>query len=172
MSNKIILLNSDFNPIKVISVRKAIKLISRNKVEGIGSKYIKVKTIVKEIVVPRVLRLLNYIKLNYRRTVNYSRKMIYERDMYICQYCSAKLTNKNISLDHVIPISKGGKNTFENLVTSCKKCNHRKGPKLMDEIGYSLIKHPTRPDEKTFLKYKLKDVSDYSELLQEIGFDL
>ena len=94
--------------------------------------------------VPRVVRILTYDKLpNYRVKLN--RRNIYHRDKNTCQYCGKKFSTQNLNIDHVIPKSKGGKNSWDNLVCSCVKCNRTKGDKLPKEAGMKLIKNPSEP---------------------------
>lgn len=73
------------------------------------------------------------------------------RDGYRCMYCGEQFTLDQLTLDHVIPISRGGKDTWSNVVTACKSCNHKKGNHYLEEIGMSLIHRPQRPTLPTFL---------------------
>ena len=79
------------------------------------------------------------------KSVKYSRKNIYSRDNYTCQYCREHFQKDLLTLDHVIPKSKGGKSNWTNIVTCCKSCNSSKGDKLLKDLGWELLKKPTSP---------------------------
>jgi 5-methylcytosine-specific restriction endonuclease McrA len=96
------------------------------------------------ICVPRVLLLLDYNRVP-RAPLRLSRRHVYMRDEYTCQYCGGRPGVKELNLDHVIPRSRGGRSTWENLVTSCRTCNLRKGWAMPDECGMRLVKRPVRP---------------------------
>lgn len=94
--------------------------------------------------VPRVIRSLTYENIPEYK-VKFNRRNIYSRDGYTCQYCGKKLPASLLNIDHVIPKSKGGKNTWKNLVCSCLKCNNHKANNLLKEVGMKLIKIPREP---------------------------
>ena len=96
------------------------------------------------LLVPRVIRLLSYDKLSVQ-SVKLTRKNIYERDNYTCQYTGKRLSSSQLNIDHVIPRSRGGKNTWENLVTCSVDANSRKGNRTPAEAGMKLIRRPRRP---------------------------
>lgn len=96
------------------------------------------------ICVPRVLLLLDYSRVP-RAPLRLSRRHVYMRDDYACQYCDTRPGVKELNLDHVVPRSRGGRSTWENLVTSCRTCNLRKGWSTPDECGMRLVKAPVRP---------------------------
>lgn len=129
---KVLVLNADYLPIGTIPVARAISLIVRERVEVV-EKYTDVllKTVKTAFTFPAVIRLLKYVKVAFVKR-SPSRSSIYKRDKYKCVYCS---TSNDLTLDHVIPKSKGGKNTWSNLVTACKKCNSRKGDRTPEEAG-------------------------------------
>jgi len=110
-----------------------------------------INTISYRLKVPQVIILMLYDKLPPRR-VKFTRKNIYRRDNNTCQYCGRKLRTEELNLDHVIPLSRGGKNTWENVVCSCISCNMRKGNRTLEEAGMKLIKKPKKPNWKTFIK--------------------
>lgn len=99
------------------------------------------------LLVPRVIRLLQYDKLPVHN-VKLTRKNIYERDNYTCQYTGKRLKSSELNIDHVIPRSRGGKNTWENLVTCSVDANSRKGDRTPDEAGMTLIRRPGRPQPR------------------------
>lgn len=95
--------------------------------------------------VPRVILLTAYDRLP-KRDIRFSRMNILIRDNYTCQYCGGRLKRNQLNLDHVIPRSRGGRTTWENVVTSCHDCNCRKGGRLPVEAGLRLIRKPYRPN--------------------------
>lgn len=106
-----------------------------------------------KIKIPRVIVLVFYDKLP-KRQVRFSRKNIFERDNYTCQYCGKQPPRRNkikwmeknqLNLDHVVPRSKGGKTVWTNIVTSCYDCNYKKGSKTLDQLGWKLKKRPKVP---------------------------
>jgi len=110
-----------------------------------------INTISYRLKAPQVIILMLYDKLPPRR-VKFTRKNIYRRDNNTCQYCGRKLRTEELNLDHVIPLSRGGKNTWENVVCSCISCNMRKGNRTLEEAGMKLIRKPKKPNWKTFIK--------------------
>ncbi len=116
-----------------------------------------IRTITYKLRIPRVILLLVYDKLPPRR-VKFTRKNIYKRDENRCQYCGKKFKPQDLNLDHVIPTSRGGKDNWYNVVCSCVSCNLRKGSKALAEAGMKLIKKPTRPSWKAFVKHNLAGI--------------
>lgn len=115
--------------------------------------------------IPKVIVLLLYDKLP-RRMVKFSRKNIFERDNFTCQYCGKKPPNRKVavkwmeknelSLDHIVPRSKGGKTTWSNVVAACAKCNTKKGSYTLGEIGWRLKKEPKVPEWQPTISLSLK----------------
>ena len=85
------------------------------------------------------------------RSVRFSRKSIMQRDNYTCQYCGVKPKKEDINLDHIIPKSRGGTNSWINLVASCIYCNAKKGDRLLTELGWKLIQEPKEPKWKSHI---------------------
>jgi len=103
-----------------------------------------VRSVNFDVRVPRVIRLLVYDRLPKRR-VKFNRRNIYARDGNRCQYCGGRFSSSELSLDHVVPRSRGGKSTWTNVVCACVACNVRKGGKLPREVGLRLIHKPVEP---------------------------
>jgi hypothetical protein len=104
------------------------------------------------VVIPKVIILNKDTKyISELKTVRFSRKNVLSRDNYTCQYCSFRGSREELTLDHIIPRSKGGGNTFTNIVTSCKECNSKKGNKTLKEVGMKLIKQPETPKWKSYI---------------------
>jgi len=117
-------------------------------------------------VVPQVIRLIKLVRTIYRSRVPFSKKNVLYRDEFTCQYCGK--TRGKLTIDHVIPKSKGGKSTFENCVASCKPCNNTKGNRTPREAKMPLRKHPVQPTIMEFLKLRMRKLG-IDSLLKELG---
>jgi 5-methylcytosine-specific restriction endonuclease McrA len=107
-----------------------------------------------EIQVPRVIRLL-FCDRTPRRTVKFNRRNIFARDNNRCQYCGRKFPTSELSLDHVVPRSLGGQNTWENIVCCCVACNVRKGGRIPRDAHMNLVREPVKPKRSPLLNLKL-----------------
>ncbi len=139
-----LLLNSTFEPLKVVSWKKAIILFMLGKVEVLAEYDRMVRGVRLEMPLPSVVRLHRFIK---KRTafVKFSRQNLYLRDGGTCQYCGRSLDPKWLTYDHVVPRSRGGRTEWTNVVTCCAACNLKKGGKTPEEAGMSLIRRPKAP---------------------------
>jgi 5-methylcytosine-specific restriction endonuclease McrA len=141
----VLLLDASYRPIKEISWKKAMTLFFQEKIEIIKEyENMWIKSPKKSYKVPAVVRLVNFI-FKYPFGVKLTRYNIFIRDMGQCQYCSKKLNKKRFTVDHVIPKSKGGESSWENLVACCHKCNSLKGDTLLGNSGLNLKNKPTQP---------------------------
>ena len=113
-----------------------------------------VRTVQFEIQVPRIIRLLIYDRLP-QRTVKFNRRNIFARDENRCQYCGRKHPTSELSLEHVIPRSLGGKSTWANIVCACTGCNKKKGGRTPDQAGMKLIRKPYMPKRNPVVTLKL-----------------
>jgi len=149
---QVLLLNSAYEPMALCSVRRAMKLIIKGtaKMEEfnpditfyIGTVFENDKETKIEYKLPSVIRLVTYRYIPSKSQL-VTRKNIFARDMYTCQYCGIHLMQKYLTLDHIIPQSRGGKSTWSNLVAACKSCNRKKDNKLLSEITDMQLKnHP------------------------------
>jgi 5-methylcytosine-specific restriction endonuclease McrA len=142
-----LVLNATYEPLNVISWKRALSLLYQGKVEVLAEYDREVKSLRFTIKLPSVLRLLKYVKVRRRaRHVKFSRANIYARDHHTCQYCGHKCPTEDLTFDHVIPIVKGGSKTWDNIVTCCFECNHHKGGNTPEEAGMHLIRAPQEPD--------------------------
>jgi CRISPR/Cas system Type II protein with McrA/HNH and RuvC-like nuclease domain len=140
MSN-VLVLNFDYTPLNVTSIRRGFVLVDKGKAEIVKSDENPITAGYNTYVRPLIIRLLKYIK-HHVRTLRASRPRIYKRDNYECVYCGSK---KDLTLDHVLPKSRGGGNDWTNLVTSCFKCNLKKGNKTPDEARMIMKQKPFVP---------------------------
>jgi hypothetical protein len=120
-----------------------------------------VSTVRFEIEVPRIIRLL-FCNRFERRPANFNRRNIYARDGSQCQYCGHRFPTSELSIDHVIPISRGGKSCWENVVCACTECNKKKGGRTPREAGMALVRKPFAPKCNPLIQLKLMREKYYS----------
>ncbi len=140
-----LILNASYEPIKIIHWQKAILLWFQERVEVLDFHNSQVRSISKSYPLPAVIKLKKYINIRGTRGVRLTRQNVFLRDDYICQYCHHKFNKKNLTIDHVHPISKGGLHSWTNVVTACNKCNNQKGCLSLHEFGKSPLHRPTEP---------------------------
>jgi 5-methylcytosine-specific restriction endonuclease McrA len=114
---------------------------------------------------PLVIRLIKIIRSIYKSHVPFTKKNVMVRDRQLCVYCK---TNKELTIDHVIPVSRGGKSTFENCVTACKPCNNKKGSRTPREAKMFLKRQPYAPTISEFFRIKMIQIG-MDKLLKELG---
>lgn len=149
MGRQVLVLNADYSAISICTVPKAFLLVFLNKAEMVAeSDTASLRTISSVYSLPTIIRLHQYVRVPYKSIV-LNRQNIFKRDGQKCQYCGA---SKDLTLDHVIPKSKGGRSTWENLVAACKLCNSKKGDLLPDEAGMPLKNKPFRPSFVMFVR--------------------
>lgn len=138
----VLVLNQNYEPINVCTLRRAIVLVICSKAEVIEAYATPLYTQSFSYEAPSVIRLHQLIK-RPRPRVKLTRREVFQRDRFTCQYCGT--THGDLTLDHVVPRSKGGPHTWENLVTACRACNHRKGGKTVNEARMKLMQVPYEP---------------------------
>jgi 5-methylcytosine-specific restriction endonuclease McrA len=144
MSRQVLVLNAGYEPLSLVSVRRAIVLLLREKAELIEATQQMLHSAGNALPIPLVIRLVHYVKLPHRR-VPPTRAAVMLRDLHICQYCGETPGRQELTVDHVIPRSRGGAHSWQNLVTACKRCNQKKGSLLPDEAMMHLIRKPFEP---------------------------
>ena len=155
-----LLLNASFQPLKVISWRKAITLLFLGKVEILEEYDREIRSVSQTIQLPAVIRLVKYVRWE-RRPVKLSRETIFQRDHFTCQYCLQRFPSHKLTCDHVIPRSKGGKTSWDNIVTACLPCNTKKGNHSSEKVGISFRKKPVEPDWIQYLTLSLQTANDH-----------
>lgn len=127
-------------------------------------------TVRYQLRVPKILLLCHYSALPMKE-VKFTRHSIFERDDYVCQYCGTRHREDQLNLDHVIPRDKGGKTSWENIVTSCIRCNSRKANRLPHEAGMRLHHKPARPKYRPFVSFMVKEREDeaWGHFLKPLG---
>ena len=141
MNGRVLVLNSTYEPINVCNVRRAVVLVLKGvaRTEEKGNYMLRTPRVT--VPTPSVIRLLDYVHIPFERK-SLSRKNILLRDHNTCQYCGRVLAPAELTLDHVVPRSRGGHSNWDNLVACCKRCNNRKGSSTPEEAGMNLIKRP------------------------------
>ena len=170
LNEKVLVLNRFYAAIRVVSARRAFVLLCKEIAEVIAvengsylnydfgswtqladlqrqfepEKHAWIRTPRIEIAVPKIIRLFTYDRLP-RQEVKLTRRNIYARDENLCQFCGLRFPTRDLTLDHVVPRVQGGRNTWENLVCACVKCNARKGGRTPAQAHMKLIREPVKP---------------------------
>lgn len=149
LAGRVLVLNASFEPINVCTVRRAIVLILKEKAEVIDEHDLEVHAERMSMTRPSVIRLRTYVRIPYqsfRRKI--TRRAVFARDSWECQYCGRR---GSLTMDHVIPRSKGGDTSWENVVACCASCNRRKGDRSVAQSGMKLRTHPRVPHATIFI---------------------
>ncbi len=180
LNGHVLVLNKHYAAIHVITVRRAFSMLYRRLAEVVSleeDQYLSydfdswrevsafrarfqrerhewVRCVRFEIAVPRIVRLLFYDRLP-RQAVKFNRRNIYARDHNRCQYCGRRFPTSELSLDHVVPRSMGGRTTWENVVCCCVACNIRKGGRTPEEAGMRLRSKPLKPRRSPVVQLRL-----------------
>lgn len=135
-----LVLNASYEPLCVVHLHRAVVLVLAEKAEPVevtGS----LRSATTEIPAPSVIRLKHMVKIPYRKDVRFSRRGIMARDRFMCSYCDRRAD----TIDHVIPRSRGGENSWANVVAACRRCNSRKADRTPAEAGMTLLRPPREP---------------------------
>jgi 5-methylcytosine-specific restriction endonuclease McrA len=146
---QVLVLNQDFSPLTLCSAERAFILLFLKKADLVhDASGEALRTVTSHFPMPSVIRLQKYIFIPYK-TVMLSRQNVFKRDSHQCQYCGNR---KELTLDHVLPKSRGGQTTWQNLVAACKRCNSIKGDKTPEEAQMLLKKSPFKPSYIMFVR--------------------
>lgn len=159
MEKRVLVLNMDHSPVTVVTVQKALTLLFLDKVTAL-SNYdgLTIRTVSQEFSYPAVIRLNEYKNVPFK-SVLLNRNNLFRRDGHECQYCGA---TKNLTIDHVVPKSKGGKTNWTNLITACNRCNVYKGDKSPEQAGLKLKSQPFKPILSFFLaEYAVRNAEEW-----------
>lgn len=157
MNGHVLVLNQDYSALTVCSVQRAVVLMHLQKVhlvESVPDEFVRSPSV--RLPWPSIVRLKGYVRVPYKR-VMLSRKNVLRRDRHACQYCGQR---SRLTIDHVHPKSRGGKDTWENLVAACVPCNNRKGDRTPEEAGMQLRRTPFRPSYVMFIRDFVGSVDD------------
>jgi 5-methylcytosine-specific restriction endonuclease McrA len=146
----VLVLNATYEPINVCTVRRAVVLLLKDKAEMIERAEWELHSATSTMARPMVIRLVSYVRIprdTHRRKI--TRRAVFARDDWTCQYCGSR---SNLTVDHVVPRSKGGPSSWENIVASCAPCNRRKGNSLPRQVGMHLSREPRTPNPNVFIQ--------------------
>ena len=136
-----LVLNATYEPLCVVPLRRAVVLVLAEKAVIVEAAGVVLHSERISIPAPSVVRLSRYVRVPYRRAVPLTRRAVLERDGHVCVYCGTRAD----TIDHVRPRSRGGEHIWTNVVAACARCNHRKGDRLLTELGWHLPAHPAQP---------------------------
>lgn len=150
------MLNQSYEALTICTLRRALVLILLSKADTVvKDEERKIKTINRSFDFPVVIRLKKFIHIPYKQVV-LSRKNVLKRDSFKCGYCGR--SDIPLTIDHIVPKAKGGKDTWDNLVTACTKCNNKKGDRTPQEAELKLLIKPTVPNHIFFIKNSVNKI--------------
>jgi 5-methylcytosine-specific restriction endonuclease McrA len=151
-----LVLNATYEPLCVVSPRRAAVLVLDEKADVVHDTGAALRSEHREVPIPSVVRLRQFVKVPYQRRSAMSRKAVFARDNHRCQYCDAPAD----SIDHVIPKSKGGLHTWDNVVAACRPCNLGKRDRYLEDTSMRLRKPPAPPRELSWVMVAMPRVPD------------
>lgn len=155
-SMRSLLLNSSYEPMRVVSWQKALILWFQGKVEILEFHSSYARSARSSFQLPSVLRLKSYVRPRSGGAVRFCRENVYIRDNFTCQYCANKFSGKNLTLDHVVPVSKQGQKSWTNVVSACRECNQRKAARTPNQANMPLLKEPRVPTWLPVLELEIR----------------
>jgi 5-methylcytosine-specific restriction endonuclease McrA len=143
----VLVLNQNYEPVNVTNARRAVTLVMASKAEVLETAEGKLNSPSTSVQCPSVIR-LQYMVRRADRRIPLTRRAIFLRDNYTCQYCGKR--GRGLTLDHIVPRSRGGKHTWDNLVAACGPCNHKKGPRTLEQARMHLRSLPREPRSSVY----------------------
>lgn len=140
-----LLLNNTYEPLQVVNWQRAITLLWQGKVEVLEEHDEEIRSVSFSMKIPSVLRMLVPVRLRRRAPVKFTRLNIFTRDNFTCQYCGKKFKSEELTFDHVVPVSQGGRKSWENITTACVPCNSKKEGRTPEQAKMKLLKKPKCP---------------------------
>jgi len=147
MNEAVLLLNSTYEPLNVINVKRALRLVMGGKASSVEAESSAIHSISSSFPLPHVVKMAYYVRRPIQR-VKFSKRTVLARDGYTCQYCGVQ--TRDLTLDHVLPKMLGGETIWTNVVAACRRCNGAKGGRTLKDSGYILYRIPKEP---RFLPY-------------------
>ena len=157
INSPVLVLNQNYQPLNVCNARRAIVLLGHGKAEPIANGRGYVRSITRTFPIPSVIRLIYMVKRPLMRR-RLSRRAVFYRDGFTCQYCGK--TTKELTLDHIVPRSRGGTHIWENVVSACIPCNHRKARLTPAEANLSLVREPRTPRPNPYYLFHHRHILD------------
>ena len=146
---QVLVLNASYEPLNVCTVKRAHVLVFKGKAEVLETLDRPLRSATSTFVWPNVIRLVNYVRVPRTVKRKISRRALFARDGWKCVYCGSA---GRLTLDHVVPRSRGGDSVWENVVTSCAPCNLKKGNRLLEEVSMQLMRPPKPPQPVLFIR--------------------
>jgi 5-methylcytosine-specific restriction endonuclease McrA len=156
--SQVLVLNASYEPLNVCSVRRAYVLVWKGKAEIVEQHERPLRSATSSFVWPHVIRLLQYVRVPHAVKRRISRRALFARDGWRCVYCGS--SSGRLTLDHVVPRSRGGGSVWENVVTACAPCNLRKGDRTLEEVAMTLPRVPRAPAPVLFIRLASQRVPD------------
>ncbi|MBI3326718.1 MAG: HNH endonuclease [Nitrospinae bacterium] len=144
-------MNQTYEPLHFCNVKRAIIMVLTGKAESVEMSERVIRSPSRILPLPTVIRLMQFIKRSYSKGISFSKKNVFKRDNFTCQYCGK--TGPDLTIDHIIPRSLGGKTSWENVVVACQACNVRKGNRPLDDTSMRLIRKVKPPPFLVFLNF-------------------
>ena len=154
MDGRTLLLNATFEPLCAVGIKRAVILVLKDKAEVLEDGQGKLHSEKLTLSIPSVIRLVYYVKVPYYGKTSLSRKAVFARDGFRCQYCGTRAE----TVDHIVPRSRGGEHNWQNVVAACRKCNGLKRDKFPREVGLELRKKPAVPRGPVTVGYNLGSI--------------
>jgi 5-methylcytosine-specific restriction endonuclease McrA len=154
---KVLVLNTTYEPLNVCSARRAVVLVLKEKAEIVEQSGAAFRSEHTAYPVPLVIRLTSYVRVPRRTTMRITRRAVFARDRHRCQYCGSA---RHLTVDHVVPRSKGGRDTWDNVVTSCAPCNRKKADRPPHSAGLRLLATPRAPEPSAFIFLHVEHIHD------------
>ncbi len=158
LSSKVLVLNSSYEPLSICDARKAFLLLFCGKAVPVAHHPEKMFcSVSSRFPLPSIVRLNVFVRVPFKK-IMLNRKNILRRDALRCQYCGR--TDQPLTVDHILPRSRGGEDSWENLITACRRCNTKKGSRTPSEAGMTILSRPVRPNHIVFMQQFTAAVSD------------
>lgn len=160
----VLLLNASYDPLRIISLKRAVILVMQDKAEILEESDAMVRSEKLSFQAPSVIKLKYYVQIPYRAKLPLNNRNVLVRDKFECAYCDIR---KATTVDHIIPRSRGGEHRWENVVAACSKCNAKKADKLLSEIGWETKWQPYMPSGTRWLVLGMRPKEDWMPYLGE-----
>lgn len=141
----VLVLNATYEPLSIVSLRRAVVLLLKEKAEVLEAAENSLRARNMAIPVPLVIRMVYYVRIPHSTMLPLSRRTVMARDQYTCQYCGGTPARAELTIDHVLPRSRGGVTDWDNVVVACRTCNQKKGNRTPKEAQMQILRPPHRP---------------------------
>lgn len=175
LGKPVLILNGDYQPLSryplsLNTVKKVIKSLLKGRIAVVKEYDDSIFIKNQEVKLPKIVVLKKYINVSH--TPKFSRKNVYLRDNYTCQYCGKRFKADELTFDHVVPRNAGGKTTWDNIVTACKYCNGKKGGKSLQDSGMKLLHQPHIPTMSQLERNSQNNVNKfYQDWYEELSWN-